>query len=61
MVDSRFTAGASNQAAAAAKIQNALQNIVPNLPQRGTYEQNKIRSTTLMDALHAQRGQLGAR
>lgn len=56
-----FTAGASNQAAAAAKIQNALQNIVPNLPQRGTYEQNKIRSTTLMDALHAQRGQLGAR
>lgn len=56
-----FTAGAARQAAAAQKIMSALQNIVPNLPARGTYEQNKIRSTTLMDALHAQRGQLGAR
>ena len=55
-----FSAGAARQAAAAAKIQAALANIVPNLPARGTYEQNKIRSTTLMDALHAQRGQLGA-
>ena len=41
-------------------IMSALATIVPNLPPRGTYEQNKIRSTTLMDALHAQRGQLGA-
>lgn len=56
-----FQAGAANQAAAAQKIMSALANIVPNLPQRGTYEQNKIRSTTLMDALHAQRGQLGAK
>lgn len=56
-----FQAGAARQAAAAQKIMSALQNIVPNLPARGTYEQNKIRSTTLMDALHAQRGQLGAR
>lgn len=56
-----FQAGAANQAAAAQKIMSALGNIVPNLPARGTYEQNKIRSTTLMDALHAQRGQLGAR
>lgn len=56
-----FSAGAANQAAAAQKIMSALANIVPNLPARGTYEQNKIRSTTLMDAMHAQRGQLGAR
>ena len=56
-----FQAGAANQAAAAQKIMSALSNIVPNLPPRGTYEQNKVRSTTLMDALHAQRGQLGAR
>lgn len=56
-----FQAGAQNQAAAAAKIFNALQSIVPNLPSRGTFEQNKIRATTLMDALHAQRGTLGAR
>lgn len=55
-----FQAGAANQAAASQKIMSALANIVPNLPARGTYEQNKIRSTTLMDALHAQRGQLGA-
>lgn len=56
-----FQAGAANYAASSAKILNALQNIVPNLPARGTYEQNKVRATTLMDALHAQRGQLGAR
>lgn len=56
-----FQKGAANQAAAIAKIMNALGNIVPNLPARGTYEQNKVRATTLMDALHAQRGQLGAR
>lgn len=55
-----FQAGAQRQATAAAKIQNALQNIVPNLPPRGDYNANKIRSTTLMDALHALRGQLGA-
>src|SRR5439155_23560358 len=41
-----FTAGASAQAAAAQKIMAALANIVPNLPQRGTYEQNKDRATT---------------
>lgn len=56
-----FQAGAANYAASSAKILNALASIVPNLPARGTYEQNKIRATTLMDALHAQRGQLGAR
>lgn len=56
-----FSAGAPRQAAAAQKIMAALGNIVPNLPSRGTYEQNKVRATTLMDALHAQRGQLGAR
>lgn len=56
-----FSAGAQNYATASQKIMSALSTIVPNLPSRGTYEQNKIRSTTLMDALHAQRGQLGAR
>jgi hypothetical protein len=55
-----FNAGAARQAVAIGKIMNALGTIVPNLPARGTYEQNKIRATTLMDALHAQRGQLGA-
>ena len=56
-----FQNGASAQAAAAQKIQSALANIVPSLPARGTYEQNKIRSTTLMDSLHALKGSLGAR
>lgn len=56
-----FQAGAANQAAAAQKIQSALANIVPSLPARGTYEQNKIRATALMDSLHALKGQLGAR
>lgn len=56
-----FSAGAAKQAQAAQKIMSALGNIVPNLPARGTFEQNKVRATTLMDALHAQRGQLGAR
>jgi hypothetical protein len=55
-----FSTGAQKQAASIQKIMAALANIVPNLPSRGTYEQNKIRATTLMDALHAQRGQLGA-
>ena len=56
-----FSAGAAAQAAAMQKIMAALGNIVPNLPARGTFEQNKVRATTLMDALHAQRGHLGAR
>jgi hypothetical protein len=56
-----YTAGQQAQATAIGKIMTALGNIVPNLPPRGTYEQNKVRATTLMDALHAQRGQLGAR
>jgi hypothetical protein len=56
-----FSAGAQDYGTAIGKVMNALQSIVPNLPQRGTFEQNKLRSTTLMDALHAQRGQLGAR
>ena len=56
-----FTAGAANQAAAAQKIQSALANLVPALPPRGSYEQNKVRSTTLMDGLHALKGTLGAR
>lgn len=55
-----FTAGAAKQAAAIGKIIAALQNIVPALPARGTYEQNKVRATTLMDGLHALKGTLGA-
>lgn len=56
-----FTAGAANYNAASAKIMQALSTIVPNLPARGSYEQNKTRSTALMDALHGMRGQLGAK
>jgi hypothetical protein len=56
-----FQAGAANQAAASQKIMSALQSIVPSLPPRGTFEQNKIRSTSLMDQLHALNGQLGAK
>ena len=55
-----FTKGAAAQAVAIGKIMNFLGSTVPNLPARGTYEQNKIRATTLMDALHSQRGNLGA-
>lgn len=55
-----FQAGANKQAASAQKIMSALGNIVPNLPARGTYEQNKTRATALMDSLHALKGQLGA-
>ena len=55
-----FSAGASRQAAAIAKIIAAEQQIVSSLPPRGDFNQNKIRATTLMDALHALRGQLGA-
>jgi hypothetical protein len=55
-----FTAGAQRQAASAQKLMSALNGIVPGLPPRGTYDQNKVRATTLMDALHALRGQLGA-
>ena len=56
-----FSAGAANYNAAAQKIGAALANIVPSLPARGTYEQNKTRSTALMDQLHALRGTLGAK
>lgn len=56
-----FSAGATAQQASIQKIMAALGGIVPGLPPRGTYEQNKVRATTLMDALHAMRGQLGAR
>ncbi len=56
-----FQAGAGAQAASAQKIMAALGSIVPSLPPRGTFEQNKIRSTSLMDQLHALNGQLGAK
>jgi hypothetical protein len=55
-----FSAGAQRQAAAAQKIISALQNIVPSLPPRGDINANKLRATTLMDSLHALKGQLGA-
>lgn len=56
-----FQAGAQAQAASAQKIMAALSSIVPSLPPRGTFEQNKIRSTSLMDQLHALNGSLGAK
>lgn len=55
-----FSKGAQAQAASAQKILAALGQIVPNLPARGDFNQNKIRSTSLMDAMHALKGQLGA-
>ena len=55
-----FSAGASRQAAAAQKIQSALGTIVSGLPPRGDFNANKLRSTTVMDQLHALRGTLGA-
>ena len=55
-----FQAGAQRQAASAQKIIAALQNIVPALPPRGDINANKLRATTLMDSLHALKGQLGA-
>lgn len=55
-----FTAGAQRQAAAIAKIVQAEQNIVPNLPPRGDYNANKQRASAFMDAMHALKGQLGA-
>jgi hypothetical protein len=55
-----FTAGSPEYTQAIGKVMGALSNIVPNLPPRGTFEQNKLRATTLMDALHAQKGQLSA-
>jgi len=56
-----FQAGAQNFTTAIGKIVNAESNIVPNLPPRGTYAQNVQRATTFMDAMHALKGQLGAR
>lgn len=55
-----FQAGASRQASAIAKIIQAESNIVQSLPARGTYEQNKVRATAVMDGLHALKGTLGA-
>jgi hypothetical protein len=56
-----FTAGAANQATASGKLYNAMTNVVGSLPPRGTYEQNKARATSVMDQLHALKGQLGAK
>lgn len=55
-----FTAGAPNQLASATKIMAALGNLVPALPARGTYDQNKQRWAALVDGLHALKGTLGA-
>ena len=55
-----FQAGASRQASAIAKIIQAEINIVGALPPRGTYDQNKLRATAVMDGLHALKGTLGA-
>ena len=55
-----FTAGSQEYTQAIGKVMNALSNIVPSLPPRGTYAENKLRATTLMDSLHALKGQLSA-
>lgn len=55
-----FTAGAPNQLASATKLMSALGNLVPALPARGTYDQNKQRWAALVDGLHALKGTLGA-
>lgn len=55
-----FTAGASRQAAAIAKILQAEANIVASLPARGDYNANKVRATSFMDQMHALKGSLGA-
>ncbi len=55
-----FQAGATRQASAIAKIISAEAQIVASLPPRGTYDQNKLRATAVMDSLHALKGSLGA-
>jgi hypothetical protein len=56
-----FAAGANDYNTAAGKIFNALNNIVPSLPPRGSYAQNKSRLIAEIDALHALKGTLGAK
>lgn len=55
-----FSKGAAAQRSAIAKILAAEAQIVGSLPPRGSYEQNKARSTAVMDQLHALKGTLGA-
>ena len=55
-----YTAGASNQANAIAKIINAEAGIVNSLPPRGDINQNLQRANAFALALHAQKGTLGA-
>jgi hypothetical protein len=55
-----FSAGANEYQAAIGKVMNALQAIVPALPPRGSYSENKARAIALMDSMHALKGQLSA-
>ena len=55
-----FTAGASRQASAIAKILSAEANIVSSLPPRGSFDQNVQRSVAVQTQLHALKGTLGA-
>lgn len=55
-----FSAGATEYQQAIGKVMGALQNIVPALPPRGSYSENKARANALMDSLHALKGQLSA-
>lgn len=55
-----FTAGASNQASAIAKILNAESAIVGSLPARGDINQNLQRANAFALAMHSQKGNLGA-
>lgn len=55
-----FTAGSAEYTNAIQKVMNALQGIVASAPPRGTFDQNKLRATYVMDQLHALKGQLSA-
>lgn len=55
-----LNAGASKFDTAIAKILNAEANIVQSLPPRGDVNQNINRAVSVMQQLHALRGQLGA-
>ena len=56
-----ITNGANNYNAAAQKIGAFMQSAVPSLPPRGDINQNLQRGNALALALHAQKGNLGAR
>lgn len=56
-----YSAGGANFQAAISKIMSFLGSAVPALPPRGDINQNLQRANALALALHAQKGNLGAR